>query len=179
MGTKERVYIRKEFNSQRIGLQYQHGRRFIVLEHRYGRPDVIWKRSVESLCNGDGEQQKSNRFRLAKEQLCTCITLLSAFLFLSLNLDTVFSVSPTMKLNKIDEVWNNAYPLFKWRFGLLWSRNFATMATWRNDFSLLGQNDQKISTGPSFFLIQYNVEYVIHRIKVISLKRPMFSFNRN
>ena len=55
---------------------------FYCFEHRYGRPDVIWKRSVESLCNGDGEQQKSNRFRLAKEQLCTFITLLSAFLSL-------------------------------------------------------------------------------------------------
>ena len=52
---------------------------------------------------------------------------------------------------------------------------------WQRDVttSLLGQNDQKISTGPSFFLRQYNVEYVIHRIKVISLKRPMFSFSRN
>ena len=42
-----------------------------------------------------------------------------------------------MKLNKIDEVWNSASPLFKWRFGLLSPRNFATMATWRNDFSSL------------------------------------------
>ena len=36
-----------------------------------------------------------------------------------------------MKLNKIYEVWNSANPLFKWRFDLLSSRNFATMATWR------------------------------------------------
>ena len=42
-----------------------------------------------------------------------------------------------MKLNKIDEVWNSVNPLFKWRFGLLSSKNFATMATWRNDFSSL------------------------------------------
>ena len=35
-----------EFNSHRIGLEHQHGRRFIVLEHRYGRRDVMWKRSI-------------------------------------------------------------------------------------------------------------------------------------
>ena len=40
-GTKERVYMRKEFNSDRIGLEHQHGRRFIVLEHQYGRRDVM------------------------------------------------------------------------------------------------------------------------------------------
>ena len=40
-GTKESVYIRKEFNSQRIVLVHQHGRRFIVLEHQYGRRDVM------------------------------------------------------------------------------------------------------------------------------------------
>ena len=33
-GTKESVCIRKEFNSQRIGLGHQHGRRFIVLWHQ-------------------------------------------------------------------------------------------------------------------------------------------------
>ena len=33
MGTKESACIRKEFNSHRIGLEHQHGRRFIVLEH--------------------------------------------------------------------------------------------------------------------------------------------------
>ena len=40
MGTKESVYIRKEINSQRTGLE-QHGRRFIVLGHQYGRRDVM------------------------------------------------------------------------------------------------------------------------------------------
>ena len=37
---KESVYIRKEFNSHRIGLEHQHGRRFIVLEHQNDRCDV-------------------------------------------------------------------------------------------------------------------------------------------
>ena len=39
--TKESVCIRKEFNSQRIGLRHQHGRRFIVLGYQYGRRDVM------------------------------------------------------------------------------------------------------------------------------------------
>ena len=46
IGTKESVCIRKEFNSQRIGLGHQHGRRFIVLGHQYGRRDVMWKHSI-------------------------------------------------------------------------------------------------------------------------------------
>ena len=41
IGTKENVCIRKEFNSQRIGLGHQHDRRFIVLGHQYGRRDVM------------------------------------------------------------------------------------------------------------------------------------------
>ena len=43
--TKERVYIWKKNN--RIGLEHQHaGHRFIVLEHQYGRCDVMWKRCI-------------------------------------------------------------------------------------------------------------------------------------
>ena len=40
-GNKRNFYIRKEFNSHRIGLEHQHGRRFIVLENQYGRRDVM------------------------------------------------------------------------------------------------------------------------------------------
>ena len=38
IGTKESFtfYINKRFNSQRIGFEHQHGRRFIVFEHQYG-----------------------------------------------------------------------------------------------------------------------------------------------
>ena len=46
MGTKESVCIRKEFNSQRIGLGHQHDCRFIVLGHQYGRRDVMWKHPI-------------------------------------------------------------------------------------------------------------------------------------
>ena len=41
VGTKEIVYLRKEFNSHRICLKHQHGRRFIFSEHQYGHRDVI------------------------------------------------------------------------------------------------------------------------------------------
>ena len=41
IGTKESVCIRKEFNSQPIGLGHQHGGRFIVLGHQCGRHDVM------------------------------------------------------------------------------------------------------------------------------------------
>ena len=41
LNTKESVCKRKEFNSHRIGLVHQHGRRFIVLVHQYGRRDVM------------------------------------------------------------------------------------------------------------------------------------------
>ena len=41
IGTKESAYMRKEFNSHRISLGRQHGRRFIVLGHQYGRRDVM------------------------------------------------------------------------------------------------------------------------------------------
>ena len=38
--------MRKEFNSQRIFFVHQHGCRFIVLQHQYGRREVMWKRSI-------------------------------------------------------------------------------------------------------------------------------------
>ena len=40
---KESVYIRKEFliNSNRIDLEHQHGRYFVVLENQFGRRDVM------------------------------------------------------------------------------------------------------------------------------------------
>ena len=42
-----------------------------------------------------------------------------------------------MKSNKIDEVWNGANSLFKWRFWFVVIQKFAIMASWRNDFSSL------------------------------------------
>ena len=46
IGTKESVCIRKEFNSQRIGLGSQHGRHFIVLGHQYGRREMMWTHAI-------------------------------------------------------------------------------------------------------------------------------------
>ena len=45
---------RKYLHEKRVQLPedswvHQHGRRFIVLEHRYGRRDVMWKRSIIKL----------------------------------------------------------------------------------------------------------------------------------
>ena len=41
--------MREEFKSQRIFSVHQHGRRFIVLQHQYGRRDVMCKRSIHAL----------------------------------------------------------------------------------------------------------------------------------
>ena len=38
---KRKRFHKKEFNSHRIGLGHQHGRRFIVFGHQYGRRDVM------------------------------------------------------------------------------------------------------------------------------------------
>ena len=43
---KKSVYIRKEFNSHRAGLGRKHGRRFIVLGHKFGRRDDMWKHKI-------------------------------------------------------------------------------------------------------------------------------------
>ena len=39
--TKESFNLRKKFNSHRIGLSHQHGRRLIVLTNQYGGRDVL------------------------------------------------------------------------------------------------------------------------------------------
>ena len=84
IGTKESFYTRKEFNSHRIGLVHQNGRRFIVLVHQYGRRDVMWKRSIGCFCQVQSATQFQNiyiffpsprswqRYRLtwAPHQLC-------------------------------------------------------------------------------------------------------------
>ena len=37
---------KKKFNSHGTGLKHQHGRRFIVLEHQYSRPDVTCENAL-------------------------------------------------------------------------------------------------------------------------------------
>ena len=49
IGTKESVFIRKEFNSHWIGLVQQHGCRFVVLKQPYGCHDDICIRSLVNL----------------------------------------------------------------------------------------------------------------------------------
>ena len=116
------------------------------------------------------ERFKRNRYILAKQKLCTCITLFCTFFAVV----SIFLISRThlwsrwtqkfpfpfskhwygpfgfnhpnfannstnqMKFNMIDKVWNSANFLFLRNvFGLSSSKNYPTMATRRNDFSLL------------------------------------------
>ena len=39
---KRKRLLKKKFNSHRTGMEPHHGRRFIVLEHQYGRRDAMW-----------------------------------------------------------------------------------------------------------------------------------------
>ena len=39
-----------KFNSQGFSLIHQYGRRFFVLDNKYGHCDVMWKRSTGGLC---------------------------------------------------------------------------------------------------------------------------------
>ena len=70
MGIKESVYIRKEINSERIGFEHQHGCRFVVLEHQYGRRD---ERHVKTL------YKKVYHCKLSKKKRCLSISLFCAF----------------------------------------------------------------------------------------------------
>jgi len=45
-GTKEYFYKGERFNSHRIGLGHQHGRRFTVLGQQYARRNVMRKCSI-------------------------------------------------------------------------------------------------------------------------------------
>ena len=56
---KNVFYIRKEFNA------HQHGRRFIVLEHQYGRCDVMWIRSPNIKRKYTDSIQSNNRKRFS------------------------------------------------------------------------------------------------------------------
>ena len=47
---------------------------------RYHGSKIFWMTTIRRFCNGDGEQQKNDGFRLAKKRLCTCITLFCTFL---------------------------------------------------------------------------------------------------
>ena len=46
IGTKESVFIRREFNSHRTGLEHQDGRCVFILKHQYGHCDVMLKLSI-------------------------------------------------------------------------------------------------------------------------------------
>ena len=74
IGTKKIFDIRKEFNYQRTGLEHKHGRRFIVLEHRYGRCDVMWKRSIQSVLSLVLDIHVIDNWQLSKRYPLTSVT---------------------------------------------------------------------------------------------------------
>ena len=92
---------------------------------------------------------------------------------LFLNLDTVLSDSTpnfvniwqikSVKSIKIDELWNGVNVLLSAVFGLLSSRNFATMATWRNDFSSL-------LISPTFYSFQFPFASLVNSEQSLTLK---------
>ena len=43
---QKNVFERKEFKYHRIGLEHQHGRRFIVLKQQQGQRDIMGKRLI-------------------------------------------------------------------------------------------------------------------------------------
>ena len=65
-----------------------------------------------------------------------------------------------MQLNKIDEVSNSVNRLLSDFIGLLSSKSFATMATWRNDFSsLLLTSEQDYTKTFCKFLYAHQVTF--------------------
>ena len=66
-----------------------------------------------------------------------------------------------MKLNKIDDVWNSANSLFKWRFRLLSSRSFTTMATWRHEISSLFNRLRVFQKSGCAFLRYFKIRFLI------------------
>ena len=75
-----------------------------------------------------------------------------------------------MKLNKIDEVWNSANPLFKWRFGLC---QLEILLPWRDitTSSLLGSG----KVGVLFYI---HVPYQPHQqLCVLVLLYPVINIS--
>ena len=60
-----------------------------------------------------------------------------------------------MKLKKTGEVWNSANRLLSDLIGLLSSQNFATMATWRNDFSSLLSPGEMVGVNLTWDQVQF------------------------
>ena len=94
IGTKKIFDIRKEFNYQRTGLEHKHGRRFIVLEHRYGRCDVMWKRSIQSVLSLVLDIHVIDNWQLSKRYPLTSVTRMYRGLrYITHGGDVVFQLS--------------------------------------------------------------------------------------
>ena len=97
---------------------------------------TVTKELKQRLLRRQRQPQKTNRFRFAMQQLCTCVTLFWHFSAVNAQLrreDTQFRVNIRQRLSlsfpelrysfefnsnlpTFDEVWSTAGSLFKWRF---------------------------------------------------------------
>ena len=67
-----------------------------------------------------------------------------------------------MKLKKIGEVWNSRNRLLSDFNSLLSSTNFATMATWRNDFSFLLLTQEPITQDEQLHASGQAIQLITH-----------------
>ena len=56
IGMKESVYIRKEFNSHRTGLEQKNGRRFIVWETNMAAVSLFWDTNMAAMTSCENTQ---------------------------------------------------------------------------------------------------------------------------
>ena len=107
--------IRKEFNYHRTGLEHKHCRSFIVLEHHYGRRDVMWKRSILSVFNLVLDIHVIVNWQLSQRYPLTSVTrLYRGFRFITHGDDVVFKLSANQqRARPIFERWNSVCFLLK------------------------------------------------------------------
>ena len=107
---KKTFYMRKEFNSHRNCLEHDHGRGFIVLEHQYGRRDVMCKRSIifqisKSICQlmslsfyfgeNDTNKKRVNKagiLEISRLRLAFSLLWILLWLFLAVFVDFFFPI---------------------------------------------------------------------------------------
>ena len=114
-GKKKIFDIRKEFNYHRTGLEHKHCRSFIVLEHHYGRRDVMWKRSILSVFNLVLDIHVIVNWQLSKRYPLTSVTrLYRGFRYITHGDDIVFKLSANQqRARPIFERWNSVCFLLK------------------------------------------------------------------
>ena len=103
--TKESFYIRKEFNSHRIGFTLQHGRRFIVFALQHGRRDVTWKPSTKRW-----KRQADYLIRVGMNKKCLCFWKLLPKCDELLPSKNIWDFPPSRKGTRLTwQTWGNIY----------------------------------------------------------------------